>query len=559
MSIKAKLLTLIGVAVIALVLVGGAGTMGVRTTSAALDEAVSVRLPSVEYLMVANEASTDTVRSALQMAVWENDFSPKGREEFARTVELYDAAWKRAEEALAAYRKVPLFEYEMATLKPMQDAFDKEFANWKKLNQEWGAIMRQIAAVPAWQEAEQRALFQQFYSAYFNQRDAFRASETKLKALIDYEGDQAVASGNAAKQQSANLTLLQQGAFVGGLIVVVLVGISVYRAIMAPLELTRRTMEDIAQQRDFTRRVPVASNDEIGQMVTGFNSLVDRLQASMQDIQARMKEVRGAVESLSTAAQQVAASSANQSGSTSAMAASIEEMTVSISTVSNSAGDAQSMARQAGEISDEGGQIIERTAAEMGAIAATVAQASQVIQALGNDSQQISSVVQVIKEVADQTNLLALNAAIEAARAGEQGRGFAVVADEVRKLAERTAQSTGDISAMISKMQVSSGEAVAEMERVVQQVESGQALAQDAGQRIQAIREEAGRVSDAVTEISNALKEQSEASQDIARHVESIAQMTDENNAAAEETAAGAQRLDQLAEEVDATVAQFKV
>ncbi|GHU17945.1 hypothetical protein FACS189475_02600 [Betaproteobacteria bacterium] len=183
--------------------------------------------------------------------------------------------------------------------------------------------------------------------------------------------------------------------------------------------------------------------------------------------------MRAAVESLSTAAQQVAASSANQSSSTSAMAASIEEMTVSISTVSNSATDAQAVAHEAGEISDQGGGIIGQTVSEMGVIAQTVAQASQVIQTLGSESQQISSVVQVIKEVADQTNLLALNAAIEAARAGEQGRGFAVVADEVRKLAERTAQSTGDISTMIGKIQVSAREAVEEMEQVVQQVGSG--------------------------------------------------------------------------------------
>ncbi|MCX8144797.1 MAG: methyl-accepting chemotaxis protein [Azovibrio sp.] len=559
MSIKAKLLTLIGAGIVSLLLVGGAGTLGMRATGAALHEAVEIRLPSLEYLLIASEAQTDVVRAGLQAGIWETNYSAQARQEFARTVEIYQAAWKRAEDALASYRQIPPPDAEVSALRPMREAFEKEWAAWKQQNQAWGAIMSQLAALPEGDQARQKELFSQFYAGYFAQRDAFRSSEQKLQALIDYEENKARASGAAATQTSANMTWVQQGAFVAGLAVLLIVGISVFRAVIGPLELTRRTMADIAEQRDFTRRVPIQSKDEIGHMVQGFNRLIERLQASMQDIQARMAGVRSAVESLSTAAQQVAASSANQSGSTSAMAASIEQMTVSISTVSSSAGDAQNMARQAGEISDQGGRIIERTVTEMGAIAQAVAQASQVIRSLGEESQQISSIVQVIKEIAEQTNLLALNAAIEAARAGEQGRGFAVVADEVRKLAERTAQSTGDIGNMIGKMQVSASEAVAEMERVVRQVESGQGLAQEAGERIQAIRAEAGRVAEAVTEISNALKEQSQASQDIARHVESIAQMTDENNAAAEETAASATRLDQLAQEVSQTVAQFKV
>jgi methyl-accepting chemotaxis protein len=195
----------------------------------------------------------------------------------------------------------------------------------------------------------------------------------------------------------------------------------------------------------------------------------------------------------------------------------------------------------------------------MTTIAQSVGEASKVIEVLGENSKEISNVVQVIREVADQTNLLALNAAIEAARAGEQGRGFAVVADEVRKLAERTAQSTGDISTMIGKIQVSANEAVEQMQKVVEQVESGQQLAQEAGKRILSIRDETGKVSDAMTEISNALKEQGEASNDIAKHVESIAQITDENNAAAEETSSNAQRLDELAKNVQDTIGQFKV
>jgi methyl-accepting chemotaxis protein len=360
--------------------------------------------------------------------------------------------------------------------------------------------------------------------------------------------------------EKQNRSLTQQSVITFVVVIVaIFLGVTTLAATIKPLRKISDTVGRVERERNLQLRVDHQNDDEMGVMVGSFNKMLSELQKSFHDIQERMGEVSNAVESLNTAAQQVAASSSSQSSSTSAMAASVEEMSVSINTVASSAGDAQTMARRAGAVSDEGEQIIERTAAEMGAIAEAVAQASQVIHALGNDSQQISSVVQVIREVADQTNLLALNAAIEAARAGEQGRGFAVVADEVRKLAERTAQSTGDISAMIGKIQVSAKEAVDEMGRVVQQVESGRALAQNAGERMAEIREEAGKVSNAVTEISNALKEQSQASHDIAKHVESIAQMTDENNAAAEETASGARRLHQLSDSVASTLAQFKI
>jgi methyl-accepting chemotaxis protein len=340
---------------------------------------------------------------------------------------------------------------------------------------------------------------------------------------------------------------------------VVVLGFVTQRAIFKPLNTLSGAMEQASKNRDLTLRVNYKHEDEVGSVVTRFDSLMGELQGAFRDIRDRMLEATQRVEAVNMAASQVATSSASQSSSTSAMAASVQQMTVSINTVSASAGDAQAIAVNAGENSREGGKIIDRTATEMGEIAESVTQASKVIKTLGEESEQISSVVQVIRDVADQTNLLALNAAIEAARAGEQGRGFAVVADEVRKLAERTAQSTGDISTMIGKIQVSAKDAVEEMVRVVKQVESGQVLAKEAGERIASISEEAQKVSDAVTEISTALKEQSQSSQEISRHVEGIAQMTDENNAAAEDAATSVISLQQVTKGVDEAIARFKV
>jgi methyl-accepting chemotaxis protein len=362
-----------------------------------------------------------------------------------------------------------------------------------------------------------------------------------------------------AQEDYSTVRLIAIAAIIGGVALSALLAMWIIRSVSGPLNQMRSTIAEVEKSGDFTRRILAVGSDEVGQTATSFNQLMSTLQTMLQQILANVDKVSSAARALAASSGQVASSSAQQSEAASSMAATVEEVTVSINHISASAREALSLSQKSGELSSEGGNIIHSATSEMEQIAETVRQTSLSIEELGQRSNQISSVVQVIKDVADQTNLLALNAAIEAARAGEQGRGFAVVADEVRKLAERTTKATGEITRMIDDMQSSAHAAVASMGSAVGQVGGGVAKAQQAGSAINQIREGAGQVVRVVNDISAALIEQSSASNDIATHVERVAQMSEENSTAAGQSAAAAQHLEELANAMRASVAQFRI
>ena len=285
----------------------------------------------------------------------------------------------------------------------------------------------------------------------------------------------------------------------------------------------------------------------------------DKLREMVIGIQASAEQVGRSAEQLAHTSASVAAASAQQSEATSATAAAVEEMTVGIESIAQSANSAQTFSQDASALSRKGGEVIHGAASEMEKIAGSVESSSAIIGGLEQQSSEIAKIVSVIKDIADQTNLLALNAAIEAARAGEQGRGFAVVADEVRKLAERTTQSTQLIAQTINSIQVGTKSAVDSMIDGVDQVRSGTLLAKQAGESIREIQGGAEHVVSVVSDISNALKEQSKASAEIARNIENIAQMVEENNSSSEQAATAAHQLKKLAEELSASVRSFRV
>ncbi|WP_428825992.1 methyl-accepting chemotaxis protein [Azonexus sp. IMCC34842] len=338
-----------------------------------------------------------------------------------------------------------------------------------------------------------------------------------------------------------------------------LMGFMLYRHVTTSLGGMVAIFLRIESSLDFTGRLPIKGDDEVAKAGGAFNRLLDRLQGSLQEIARHTTGVNSAANRVATSSNQMSIASSHQSEAASSMAATVEEMTVSINHVADRAREANGLSVSSGEQAQRGESIIGQTVVGINGIAETVRSAAEQISRLEQQSERINHVVSVIKEVADQTNLLALNAAIEAARAGEQGRGFAVVADEVRKLAERTTQSTQEIGKTIAEMQTSAQSAVQGIGMVVEKVEAGVSSAEEANVAIQAIGSSSRQAVNMVGDISDAIREQSVASTSIAQQVEQIAQMSEENSSASSSTSETAGELARLAAEMHRVVAQYRV
>ena len=336
-------------------------------------------------------------------------------------------------------------------------------------------------------------------------------------------------------------------------------GYAVIQEIRTRMNRLSGLMTQVNETLDFTTRIPITRLDELGLTGDAFNKLLDKMQGNLKTIAEGALSVAASANAMATTSGEVATASHQQSEAASGMAATVEEMTVSINHVADRAQEANRLSSDSGKLASDGEKIIGQTARDTQDIAHTVNDAAALIHGLEQHSQQIANVVQVIKDVADQTNLLALNAAIEAARAGEQGRGFAVVADEVRKLAERTASSTQEIAQTIDAMRGSASNAVSGMEGVVSKVTLGVERAQEANAAIQQIGEGSRNAVGMVEEIAEAIREQGAATNNIASHVERIAQMSEESSAAAANSADAAQELDRLATEMQRIVSAYRL
>ena len=305
--------------------------------------------------------------------------------------------------------------------------------------------------------------------------------------------------------------------------------------------------------------VPERKDDDIARLFNGFNEAIENIRNMFLEVVKAVKSTANASLEISSSSEELAAGAHEQSAQASEIAAAIQEMTTTILETTRHANLASEASKRAGNLAQDGGKVVLETVTGMKKIAEVVKEASETVKALGKSSEMIGEIVQVIDDIADQTNLLALNAAIEAARAGEQGRGFAVVADEVRKLAERTTKATKEISTMINQIQKDTNEAVKSIEEGNNEVGRGKQLAEKAGHSLDQIIKGSAEVIDVINQVAAASEEQSSASEQISKNIENISTVTNQAAMGTQQIARAATDLTSLTEQLKDLIAGFNL
>jgi methyl-accepting chemotaxis protein len=315
-------------------------------------------------------------------------------------------------------------------------------------------------------------------------------------------------------------------------------------------------VEQIAANNLTVEMKPRSDKDVLGH---SFKTMIDNLRIVFGELNSTSSELVDSASELSTTSSKMSAGAQDQSDQIHHVTSAIEEMTATIVETAKNASDATNSSKNASDIAAKGGDIVSDTIVGMQRISDVVSKSAASIRELSNSSDKIGEIVEVIDDIADQTNLLALNAAIEAARAGEQGRGFAVVADEVRKLAERTGKATSEISSMVKGIQDETTEAVRSMELGISEVDKGRAMADQAGNSLEEIVRVSQQVMDMIQQIATAAEEQSTASEEITKNIEQIAVVTRETAKGTEQSAAATEQLNRQAEGIQKLISAFKI
>jgi len=344
------------------------------------------------------------------------------------------------------------------------------------------------------------------------------------------------------------------------LVLLMLVGWQITHSITRPLDATVKAMNEIGSGNgDLTVRLSEKGRDEVAQLAKYFNTFTNKIQGLVTEVKLSVDSVASAAAQMSATSVQTSQNQAKQVQETDQVATAMNEMSASFLDVARNASDASDAATETDNSTIDGRNNVELASAAITRLAEQVAQSTDVIHQLSEDSSNIGTVLDVIRSVSEQTNLLALNAAIEAARAGEAGRGFAVVADEVRSLASRTHESTEEINRMVNQLQARAEQAVAVMATSIKETEQTVNAVKNTTSSLNSIAGAVGHIRDMNHQIASAAEQQAGVAEEINRNILRLVQLSEENASATEQTRASSSDLANLSDRLQNQVAQFRV